>query len=204
MLKMRWLLALALLGLVLGASANKKAAPVEAAEEDFEGASTSSSTSAKFYVIEGHLLPGSVPEGQAVPSSSLARVILYGNGGQQEVLATKDGFFHMYAIIAFLPRQSNLLMKLCTLQQRRSSRRLPSRGHLQLLVLPQGAPVACCSLSWQESCTCSLLLTRCVGWALDQVLVDGSSRQSGKNKAKVSSETQVRPTAVLQPLHQTS
>lgn len=142
MLKMRWLLALALLGLVLGASANKKAAPVEAAEEDFEGASTSSSTSAKFYVIEGHLLPGSVPEGQAVPSSSIARVILYGNGGQQEVLATKDGFFHMYAIIAFLPRQSNLLMNLCTLQQRRSSRRLPSRGHLQLLVLPQGAPVA--------------------------------------------------------------
>src|SRR5690348_1868666 len=94
---MRWLLALALLGLVLGASANTKAAPVEAAEEDFEGASTSSSASTKFYVIEGHLLPGSVPEGQAAPSSLPARVILYGNGGQQEVLATKDGSFHMYA-----------------------------------------------------------------------------------------------------------
>lgn len=105
MLKMRWLLALALLALVLGASANKKAAPVEAAEEDFEGASTSSA-SAKFYVIEGHLLPASVPEGQAVPSSSPARVILYGNGGQQEVLATKDGSFHMYAIIAFLPQKA--------------------------------------------------------------------------------------------------
>lgn len=45
-----------------------------------------------------------------------------------------------------------------------------------------------------------LLLTRYMGWALDQVRVDVSSRQSGKIKAKVSSETQVRPTAVLQTL----
>lgn len=138
---MRWLLALALLALVLGVSANKKAAPVEAAEEDFEGASTSSA-SAKFYVIEGHLLPGSLPEGQAVPSSSPARVILYGNGGQQEVLATKDGSFHINDV-------------------------------------PPGA---------------YLLEVISNSWSYPKVRVDVSSRQSGKIKAKVSSETQVGQT----------
>jgi hypothetical protein len=157
----RLLVVLALVGLVLvgTALANKKAAAAPAAaaaaseaDEDFEGSSSSASSSstggsAQFYKIEGRLLPGAgagaagsaEANTQLHSSATSARVILYGNGGQQEVIATKDGTFHINDV-------------------------------------PPGA---------------YLLEAVSNSWSYPKVRVDVSSRQSGKIKARVSSETQV-------------
>lgn len=88
-------------------SSSAKSRDVDLPDDDFEGASGPSSTdsvglSDKLYSVEGRLLVGSSEEDPREglrllqQSSSPARVILYGNGNQQEVLTTADGHFRLY------------------------------------------------------------------------------------------------------------